>query len=129
MGETKLQDFQYKLMHRILITNSFLYKCQLKETDLCTFCTETKESLVHIFWECNYVPNFWLVIGNFLKICSVSLPFNAKDTILGLIEYNSVQGTMQHCFNYFEILYIINIEKASMIYLSQYKRNMLKENG
>jgi hypothetical protein len=25
--------------------------------------------------------------------------------------------------------YAINIEKASMIYLSQYKRNMLKENG
>ena len=72
---TKLQDFQYKLIHRILITNSSLYKCGLKETELCTFCTETKESLVDIFWECNYVPNFWLAIGNFLKICGVSLPF------------------------------------------------------
>ena len=51
--DTKLQDFQYKLIHRILITNSFLYKCGLKETELCTFCTETKESLVHIFGECN----------------------------------------------------------------------------
>ena len=40
--DTKLQDFQYKLVHRILITNSFLYKCGLKETELCTFCTETK---------------------------------------------------------------------------------------
>ena len=46
--DTKLQDFQYKLIHRILIKNSFLYKCGLKETELCTFCTETKESLVHI---------------------------------------------------------------------------------
>ena len=44
--DTKLQYFQYKLIHRILITNSFLYKCVLKETELCTFCTETKESLV-----------------------------------------------------------------------------------
>jgi uncharacterized membrane protein len=33
---------------RILITNSFLYKYVLKETDLCTFCIETKESLVHV---------------------------------------------------------------------------------
>ena len=47
--DTKLQDFQYKLMHIILITNSFLYKYGLKETKLCTFCTETKESLVDIF--------------------------------------------------------------------------------
>ena len=30
--DTNLQDFQYKLIHRILITNSFLYKCGLKET-------------------------------------------------------------------------------------------------
>ena len=47
--DTKLQDFQYKLIHKILITNSFLYRCGLKETKLCTFCTETKESLVDIF--------------------------------------------------------------------------------
>jgi hypothetical protein len=92
--DTKLQDFQYKLVHRILITNSFLYKCGLKETELCTFCTETKESLVHIFWECNYVRNFWLSVGNFLKICGLSLPFNAKDIILGLTEHSSAQGTI-----------------------------------
>jgi hypothetical protein len=94
--DTKLQDFQYKLIHRILITNSFLYKCGLKETELCTFCTETKESLVHIFCECNYVRKFWLAIGNFLKICGVSLPFNAKDIILGLTEHSSAQGTINN---------------------------------
>jgi hypothetical protein len=31
--DTKLQDFQYKLIHRILTKNSFLYKCGLKETE------------------------------------------------------------------------------------------------
>jgi hypothetical protein len=94
--DTKLQDFQYKLIHRILITNSFLHKCGLKETELCTFCTETKESIVHIFWEFNYVRNFWLAIGNFLKICGVGLPFNAKDIIFGLTEHNSTQGTLSN---------------------------------
>ena len=90
--DTKLQDFQYKLIHKILTTNSFLYKCGLKETELCTFCTETKESLVHIFC----VRNFWLSSGNFLKICGLSLPFNAKDIILGLtkIVFSSQQLCM-----------------------------------
>jgi hypothetical protein len=94
--DTKLKDFQYKLIHRILITNSFLHKCGLKETELCTFCTETKESIVHIFWECNYVRNFWLAIGNFLKICGVGLPFNAKDIIFGLTEHSSAQGALNN---------------------------------
>ena len=62
--DTKLQDFQHKLVHRILITNSFLYKFGLKEVELCTFCAETKESLVHIFEECNHVLNVLLETGN-----------------------------------------------------------------
>ena len=44
-----LNYFQYKLMHRILIANSFLYKCGLTEIELCTFSTKIKESLFHIF--------------------------------------------------------------------------------
>ena len=58
--DTKLQDFQYKLMHRILIANSFLYKCGLKETELSTFYTETILSgncqLITKSSEHNYIP-------------------------------------------------------------------------
>ena len=35
---TKLQNFQFKLSHRITATNSLLFKCGLIETYLCTFC-------------------------------------------------------------------------------------------
>jgi hypothetical protein len=41
-----------------------------RNTELCTFCTETKESLVHIFWEYNHVRKFWLVIDNIFEIQS-----------------------------------------------------------
>ena len=134
--DTKLQDFPYKRIHRILITNFFLYKCGLKETELCTFCTGTKESLVHIFWECNHVRNFWLAIDNFQKIYGVSLLFNANDIILGLTEHISPQGTINNALIILKyyiyvckckrralnlegglkfLKYAINIEKASMI--------------
>ena len=35
--DTKLLNFQYKLFHRIIYTNNRLFKCQLMETELCTF--------------------------------------------------------------------------------------------
>ena len=47
----KLQNIQFKLSHRLTATNYFLFKCGLKETEPCTFCTETKESLLHLFLE------------------------------------------------------------------------------
>jgi hypothetical protein len=99
------------------------------------------------FWECNYVPNFWLAIGNFLKICGVSLPFNTKDIILGLTEHSSAQGTINNVLiilKYYicvcrckcralnleggpEFLkYTINIEKASMICLSPVQKEHVK---
>ena len=82
---TKLQNFQFKLSHRITATNSFLFKCGLKETELCTFCTGTKESLLHLFWECTYTNNFWFSLVNILESCGLNMQYiNAPNIILGI---------------------------------------------
>ncbi len=80
---TQLQNFQFKLIHRILQTNVFLYKCKRKETELCSFCFEVKEKFLHLFWECNIVKNFWLSISSKLKNFAVNLELNGKKVILG----------------------------------------------
>jgi hypothetical protein len=69
------QNFQFKLSHRITATNSFLFKCGLKETELCPFCTETKESLLHLFWECTYSKTFWFSLVNFFENCGLNMQF------------------------------------------------------
>ena len=63
--DTKLHNFQFKLLYRILPVNSFLYKCGLKETELCTLCMETKENVLHLFWNCNLVQNVWFAVNFF----------------------------------------------------------------
>ena len=76
--------FQYKILNRILATNSFLYKLKLKETNLCTFCNETKESIMHLFWECPVVRNFWIEIKNlYRETCNIELSLSASNIILG----------------------------------------------
>jgi hypothetical protein len=52
--------FQYKFLHRTILTNTFLYKCRLVETELCAFCGETRETILHLFCDCNIVKNIWL---------------------------------------------------------------------
>ena len=63
---TKYVAFQYKLVMRILTTNSFLFLISRKEDDRCTFCKETAESLTHLFLTCRYVKKFWDDIKQFL---------------------------------------------------------------
>ena len=60
---TKLIVFRYKLSHRRLTTNTFLYKVlKLKENDKCTYCQTYKEDLIHHFWSCKYTAIFWTLL-------------------------------------------------------------------
>jgi len=64
--ETKLQTFQFKLLHRRITTNDYLYKIGISLTDICTFCEQKKDSLIHLFWDCEFVQTFWQNIQHWL---------------------------------------------------------------
>ena len=66
--ETKLRWFQYTILHRILTTNSVAYKLKFLDSEACTFCHKNKESIVHLFWECEIVRQFWNAFLNCLVI-------------------------------------------------------------
>ena len=59
--DTKLRDFQLKILHNILMTNVKLFKMKIPSIDnsLCTFCKREEETLIHLFCECVYVKLFW----------------------------------------------------------------------
>lgn len=48
--KSKLRDiFQFKLLHRKLATNYFLFKIGITSGDQCSFCKESLEILLHLF--------------------------------------------------------------------------------
>ena len=46
--DTYTRDFQYKILNRILFTNSKLFKLKLVESPLCSFCDKKEETLEHL---------------------------------------------------------------------------------
>ena len=44
-----MKMFQYKILHRILPTSCKLFQYGIKETDLCDYCKESRETILHIF--------------------------------------------------------------------------------
>ena len=66
---SKLQWFQCRIIHRILGTNSLLYKINQKPNDKCSFWLEEVETIEHIFWSCNKISKLWEDLNNciFLK--------------------------------------------------------------
>ena len=63
-------------------TNDFLTKIN----DNCTFCLDTSESLIHLFWSCHITSSFWKDIFHWLKnVHLISEDYTASiSTALGL---------------------------------------------
>lgn len=94
--ETKLQSFQFKLLHRRIASNDFLCKIGISLTDKCTFCEQNTETLVHLFWDCDSVQAFWQgiqdwIIRHQIKPQNFSL---TQPLCLGLVE--NIEDTLLH---------------------------------
>ena len=83
---SKLQSFQYKINLRFLYSNNMLYKCKLTETELCSFCFETKETLLHLFFECPKVRSLWLQFAQKLQQqCGMKLDLTPETCLFGTL--------------------------------------------
>ena len=56
--DIRTQNFQYKLLHNILVNNYWLEKWKLLEHNKCTFCDTGIENILHLFWECELIKEF-----------------------------------------------------------------------
>ena len=55
--ETKLKEFQFKFIHRIVVTKRELFKYGIKTDDECCFCGEI-DSIDHTFIHCSFTKLF-----------------------------------------------------------------------
>ena len=85
--DTHLKWFQTRILHRILATNTFLYKIGIADNELCNFCQIQPESLEHLFWECPISKIFWEELTEWIKrYCShlVNPRLRKQDVLFGI---------------------------------------------
>ena len=79
---TRIRSFYFKLFHRAIGLNDFLYKIKRKDSPNCSFCNTDPETYIHILVECpiwdetvkaiTQKTNKPLNISQHLKKCSVA---------------------------------------------------------
>ena len=97
---SKLIIFQFKLLHRRLATNDFLNKIGIRPDDLCTFCRDERESLIHLFWSCRKTNSFWKNFQDWLIKNLILLRPNSSlssAAVLGL-KANFFSNTKQYFY-------------------------------
>ena len=71
--ETKLREFQYKILNNIVNTNDRLFCFKMIESPLCAFCNKEDESLEHSLFHCTTTKNVWLAFSSCISEQNISM--------------------------------------------------------
>ncbi len=58
--ESKLQSFQYKILHRNIACNKRLFDIKVKKSSKCELC-DCEDNLQHFFLHCEHTAIFWKI--------------------------------------------------------------------
>ena len=84
-SDTKLREFQFKLLNRYLVTNVFLNKIGVLPSPACSLCGKENESLEHILISCNYAREFWAEVIKWLRNLKVNINnLNNREILFGM---------------------------------------------
>ena len=84
--DTKLKEFQFKLIHRIIVTNKELFRFGIKPDDKCLYCGD-KDSIEHTFIECPFTKTFVQKViqwSNQTNLCQI-LP-TTEEVLFGIFS-------------------------------------------
>lgn len=102
--DTKLREFQYKYIMRIVPNNVFLFKCKLVPSNLCDFCSMATETVKHMFWECYIIQKFWVELHRYLNIKGIQTrPLTFQMISFGTFEIEP-ETRKRNVINYLMIL-------------------------
>lgn len=98
-------EMQYKIVHRLHVTPVQRHKVNQKLSNLCNKCKILEGTLIHCFWSCSKIQQFWMgVVKELEKICHCSLEIGPKTCLLGMNQElpSRFQGThllqiLLHC--------------------------------
>lgn len=84
--DTKLRNFQYKFLMRIIPTNKFLLKCRKIASNLCDFCNQHIETQSHLFYDCYHVQLFWNQLNTFLADKEINIDLSKERIFFGILD-------------------------------------------
>lgn len=95
----------YNIKGIFLPTKYLLTKMKIKDSNLCSFCTEEIETLVHLFWKCRLAQLFWNDFKAFLTSKNITKLYEWKeqDIVFGSVKYDLVINKLifrAKCFIY-----------------------------
>ena len=75
--------FQFKMLNRILYMKDALLRFKLVTDNLCTFCNNSEETIIHIFCSCIYSNEIWSKLEAWLSRNNVHIKLTNQNKLFG----------------------------------------------
>ena len=107
--ETRLQSFQFRILHRTIPCRKKLFEQKIVESSNCTVCG-TLDNLQHFFLSCTYVRRFWMLLKMWLyDNLGYDLQVDEKTIIFGLYGEDEITTVLNYVIIHAK--YFININR------------------
>ena len=83
--DTRLRSFYFKIFHKTIALNDFLFKINRKESPNCVFCEKKEETIVHLFCECEKVTPLWKYVTDSLARKGNNINLTNFEKLFGII--------------------------------------------
>ena len=115
--------FQYKIVHRILSTNSLSHKMKKVASPSCPFCPSECQTLWHLFINCMHASSFWNRFQEWYSISSnTKLLLSELEVMFGIIRCHTYCLALNHLIilgnKYFLYVNALNTITYQFDYLS-----------
>ena len=111
----KFRSFQYRLLHRSLITNIHLHKWGIINSPLCSFCNSEVETTMHIMIWCPKVAHLWIHMELFMMQYSTKqIDFSPKNVITNQIITQTTHVKNAMCLFIKQFIYKQRCQKAEL---------------
>lgn len=82
---SKLREFQFKLLHKIIYTNHHLHRFKFHENGLCSYCKKFEETYQHVFFDCSKIKELWRKCADQLNL-PILKELSWKEIHIGIID-------------------------------------------
>lgn len=123
--DTKSREFQFKIIHGYLATNSKLYKWKLLDSNRCSFCFICEETVTHIFCECSRIVTFYVNIKDWCEKLRILLPSaNSINVIYGIHPCKKTNWLENHLLLLFKQIVYNGRNNPNILTLSYFKQKV-----
>ena len=97
--DTKLREFQYKILNLIIFTNKKLHRFKMVDSPLCAFCNAEEESLEHLLYLCKISSFFWKELLSWIAVeANIVLNASLLDILFGKFDLEKDFLLVNHMF-------------------------------